>query len=223
MDVPGRSTSENTTPNPLTPAGMVPPVPGMENSPSVTLLLIGVNSRFALKGAKSAAYWGLIRSRLSRPPESAAWVRPVPGVVNVAPRVFWNTVNGVTGGVPSITGGPPPSQLISLRPLGNGPGALPWMGFPSAALNASTVSVIAAAFAPASEKMVNAVAPVGTARTTVATPTATAVSMELMTTPSTRIDQPGQSFSQHPGTYWPGCIPDADSVPDWQIVRVASG
>src|SRR5262249_22058125 len=82
-DVPGRLTSENTTPNPLTPAGTVPPVPGMEKTPSVILLPSGVNRRFGLKGAKSAVYWILIWSRLSWPPVAAAWVRPVPGVVNV--------------------------------------------------------------------------------------------------------------------------------------------
>src|SRR5262249_27837304 len=165
-DAPARSTSENTTPNPRTPAGTVPPVPGMEKKPSVILLPIGANRRFGLKGAKSAAYWGLIRSRLSRPPVAAAWVRPVPGVVNGARRVFWNPVKGAVPAVPSITGGPPPSQLISRRPLASGPALLALFGLPSAALNASTVSVIAAAFAPLSEKMVNAVALVGTARTT---------------------------------------------------------
>src|SRR5262245_32011727 len=156
MDVPARSTSENTAPNPLTPAGVVPPVPGMEKTPSVILLPIGANRRFRLKGAKRSAYWGLIRLRLNVPPATAAWVRPVPGVVNVAPRVFWNTVNGVTGAVPSMTGGPPPSQLISRRPLGSGPGLLPLFGLPRAALKASTVSVIDATLAPLSEKMVTA-------------------------------------------------------------------
>src|SRR5262249_2314998 len=155
MDVPARSTSENTAPNPLTPAGVVPFVPGMEKTPSVILLPIGANSRFGLKGAKNAAYWGLIRSRLSRPPVAAAWVRPVPGVVNVAPRVFWKTVNGVTGGVPSMTGGPPPSQLISRRPVASDPGLLPLFGLPSAALKSLTVSVIAATLAPLSENMVS--------------------------------------------------------------------
>src|SRR5262245_20897504 len=156
MDVPARSTSENTAPNPTTPAGVVPPVPGIEKTPLVILLPIGANRRFWLKGAKSVAYWGLIRSRLSAPPVAAAWVRPVPGVVNVAPRVFWKVVNGVTGAVPSITGGPPPSQLISRRPLGSGPGLLALFGLPSAALKASTVAAIATALAPLVVKMVSA-------------------------------------------------------------------
>src|SRR5262245_31215547 len=157
MDVPARSTSENTAPNPITPAGVVPPVPGIEKTASIILLPIGANRRFGLKGAKSVAYWGLIRSRLSAPPVAAAWVRPVPGVVNVAPRESWKVVNGVTGAVPLITGGPPPSQLISRRPLGS-PGLLPLFGLPSAALKASTVPVIAATLAPLLVKMVSAVA-----------------------------------------------------------------
>jgi hypothetical protein len=95
---PRRSTSENTAPKPLTPAGTVPPVPGIENSPSVMLLPMGVNSRFGLNGAKSPAYVGLMRSRLRSPPVAAAWVSPSPGVVKVAPRVFWKTVNGVRRG-----------------------------------------------------------------------------------------------------------------------------
>src|SRR5262245_33398545 len=119
----------------------------MEKKPSVILLPIGANRRFGLKGAKSVAYWGLIRSRLSRPPVAAAWVRPVPGVVNVAPRVSWKVVNGVTGAVPLITGGPPPSQLISRRPLESGPGLLPLFGSPSAVLKSLTVAVIDAASA----------------------------------------------------------------------------
>src|SRR5262245_1182412 len=154
MDVPARSTSENTAPNPITPAGVVPPVPGIEKTASIILLPIGANRRFGLKGAKSVAYWGLIRSRLSAPPVAAAWVRPVPGVVNVAPRESWKVVNGVTGAVPLITGGPPPSQLISRRPLGSGPALLPLFGLPNAALKSLTVSVIAATLAPASVKMV---------------------------------------------------------------------
>jgi hypothetical protein len=131
--VPDRSTSEKTAPNPRTPAGTVPFVPGIEKNPSVTLLPMGANSRLGLKGAKRFAYVGLMVSRLSRPPVAAAWVSPVPGVVNVAPRMFWKVVKGVTGAVPLITGGPPPSQLISRRPDANGAGVLPLFGFPRAA------------------------------------------------------------------------------------------
>src|SRR5262245_62179078 len=166
IEVPAKSTSENTTPNPLTPAGKAPPVPGIEKNPSVTLLPIGVNRRFRLKGAKSVAYCGLIKLRLRRPPEAAAWVSPVPGVVNVAPRVFWKTVNGVTGAVPSITGGPPPSQFISRRPVGSGPGLLPLFGSPKAARKSFTVSVIEATFGPESEKIVTALAGVCSNRET---------------------------------------------------------
>ncbi len=83
-----RSTSVNTAPNPLTEAGMLPLVPGTENVASVILLPMGVKSRFGLKVEKAVAYVGLIKSRLSRPPVGAACVKPVPGVVNVAPRVF---------------------------------------------------------------------------------------------------------------------------------------
>ena len=67
---------------------MLPPEPGTENVASVTLLPMGVKSRFALKVEKAVAYVGLIKSRLSRPPVGAACVKPVPAVVNVAPRVF---------------------------------------------------------------------------------------------------------------------------------------
>ena len=45
------------------------------------------------------------------PPDGGACERPVPGVVNRAPRVFRNVSNGVTGAVVSVE--PPPSQLIS--------------------------------------------------------------------------------------------------------------
>src|SRR5262245_10221548 len=204
MDVPDRSTSENTAPNPLTPAGTVPPVPGMEKTPSVILLPIGANRRFGLKGANSAAYWALIRSRLSRPPVAAAWVRPVPGVVNVAPRsvgAVRNVVKGVTGAVPLMTGGPPPSQLISRRPVASGPAALPLLGLPSAALKSLTVSVIANTFAPLSEKMVNAVAPVGTVRPTAANPTAKTFSTGLMTAPFTLIEQPSNRLPTYPDAH----------------------
>src|SRR5215470_14602292 len=81
------------------------------------------------------------------PPVIDVWVRPAPGVVKVAPRVFWNVVKGVTAGVPSTTGGPPPSQLISRWPVGCGP-AFPLLGLPSAARKASTVDWISLAFAP---------------------------------------------------------------------------
>jgi hypothetical protein len=128
-----------TAPKPVTVAGTLPPVPGIENVTSVIVLSNGVNRRRGLNVAKVVAYVGLMSSRLSVPPVSGACVSPMPGVVNVAPRVFSKTVNGVTGGVPTVTA-PPPSQLISRRPLASGPGLLALLGSPSAPRNASTVS-----------------------------------------------------------------------------------
>ena len=43
------STSVKTTPNPLRPAGTLPPVPGIEKVPSVMLLPIGAKRRTGLK------------------------------------------------------------------------------------------------------------------------------------------------------------------------------
>ena len=43
-----KSTSANTAPNPATVAGTAPPVPGMENVPSVMLLPSGVKRRTGL-------------------------------------------------------------------------------------------------------------------------------------------------------------------------------
>src|SRR5438876_7093947 len=83
-----------------------------------------------------------------RPPGGGACERPVPGVKNWPPRVFRNTLNGVTG-TSVLTFAPPPSQLISRRPLASGPGALPLLGFPRAARKASTVLGIEAAVGPA--------------------------------------------------------------------------
>src|SRR5262245_43623963 len=54
-----------------------------------------------------------------------------------APRVLKKTVNGVPPGADVVA--PPPSQLISRRPLVKGPAALPLLGLPTAARNASTV------------------------------------------------------------------------------------
>src|SRR5439155_18595464 len=137
----GRSTSVKTAPKPLTVAGWRPLVPGMKNTPSVMLLPTGVNNRDGLKVLKILAYVGLPNSTAKPPwgpPDGGACERPNPGVVNWLPRVFRNTLNGVTGAVVSRTFGLPPSQLISRRPLVSGPGLLPLLGFPSAARNAST-------------------------------------------------------------------------------------
>ncbi len=52
-------------------------------------------------------------------------------------RVLKNTVKGVGPGEDVVA--PPPSQLISRRPLVKGPAALPLLGSPTAPRNASTV------------------------------------------------------------------------------------
>jgi hypothetical protein len=84
---------------------------------------------------KMVPYVGLSK-RTARPPwappDAGACERPVPGVVNWLPRVFKNTLNGVTGAVVVVSVPPAPSQLISRRPLGSGPGLLPF-GAPRAA------------------------------------------------------------------------------------------
>src|SRR5204862_7199885 len=69
--------------------------------------------------------------------------------LNWLPRVFRNTLNGVTGAVVSIPLGLPPSQLISRRPFLSGPGLLPLLGIPKAARNASTELSIDSVDAPA--------------------------------------------------------------------------
>src|SRR4051794_1628237 len=80
--------------------------------------------------------------------------KPVPRVVNVPPRVFWNTVNG--DGPGAVTVEPPPSQLISRRPPASGPGALPLLGSPSCPRKTSTVPWMPAAFEAEDEKMIGA-------------------------------------------------------------------
>src|SRR6266540_6808296 len=74
------------------------------------------------------------------PPLMGVCVKPLPGVVNVPPRVFWKTRKGVIAAVPF--GSPPPSQLISRRPLSSGPGLLALLGSPKAVRKASTVDWI---------------------------------------------------------------------------------
>src|SRR5437667_1443843 len=103
-----------------------------------------------------APYVGLL-NRPARPPGGnrtgsavgGACTNPVPsGVVKSAPRVTRKPSNGfpATAVVWLL---PPPSQLISRRPLGSGPRALPLFGAPSAARYASTELCIEAAVGPA--------------------------------------------------------------------------
>src|SRR3954471_21927888 len=80
--------------------------------------------------------------------------KPVPGVVNVPPRVFWKAVNG--DGPGAVTVEPPPSQLISRRLPASGPGALPLSGFPSWARQSFTVPWMPAAFEAEDEKTIGA-------------------------------------------------------------------
>ncbi len=76
-----------------------------------------------------------------------AWVSPFPRVVNVAPRVFWKTMNGVIAVVPLVAHSP--SQLISRWPVAAGP-LLPLSGLPRAARNEFTVSRMSAVAGPQS-------------------------------------------------------------------------
>src|SRR5438093_5387641 len=74
------------------------------------------------------------------PPLMGVCVKPLPRVVNVPPRVSWKARKGGMAAVPFVA--PPPSQLISRRPLSSGPGLLALLGSPKAARKASTVGWI---------------------------------------------------------------------------------
>jgi len=80
--------------------------------------------------------------------EGGAWTKPVPAVVNSEPRVTWNPANGVLETVVVV---PPPSQLISRRPLGSGPGLFPLFGLPKIPRNVSTAVWIELGFGPAAD------------------------------------------------------------------------
>ena len=70
------------------------------------LLPTGVNNRDGLKVLKMRAVGGIVEEHSKPPwgpPDGGACERPVPGVVNWLPRVFRNTLNGVTGAVVSRT------------------------------------------------------------------------------------------------------------------------
>ena len=90
-----------------------------------------------------------ITERLLKPKRGVAWTS-LSAVVKRAPRLLRKPSNGVEE---SVVAAPPPSQLISRRPLGSGPGSLPLLGSPKAARKAFTVSRIDAVVAsPPSEK-----------------------------------------------------------------------
>ena len=57
----------NTAPKPLTVAGALPSVPGMEKDASVMSLPTGVNNRDGLKVVKMLAYVGLPKSTANPP------------------------------------------------------------------------------------------------------------------------------------------------------------
>src|SRR4030095_6022243 len=151
-----KSTSVNTAPNPLVVAGMS--VPCLKKCTSVTLLPRGVNSRGELNVVKITGYVAL------RSPNSGmGWPlisKLVPGVMKTAPRVVGAVLKVVMGigKVVAAAPAPPPSQLISRRPLGRGPGVLPLLVDPTALRKASTTVWIAAASIPAAEYATNSCA-----------------------------------------------------------------
>src|SRR5688500_16319940 len=120
---------------------------------SSTLLSSGVKIRTGLKNPNVVVYVGLID--VSAGSSCGVCRHPVPGVVKSEPRLGWKPVKGV-GTAEDVTA-PPPSHLISRRPLGRGPAALPLFGLPSAARKASTVGWIdAVALEPPTENVTNA-------------------------------------------------------------------
>ena len=76
-------------------------MPGTKNNPSVNRLPTGVNRRGALKVLKMVAVGRIVEER-GQARRGVACERPVPGVVNRAPRVFRNVSNGVTAAVVSV-------------------------------------------------------------------------------------------------------------------------
>src|SRR5262249_36824559 len=128
----GLSTSANTAANPAVTA-LVPP-PGTKKVTSVIVLPTGANNRAGLNALKVFVSDGLWK--VSARPAGGACTKPVPGVSITAPRLLRNTVNGVGPGEVAVE--PPPSQLISRRPVAMGPAALPLLTPPIAARNSST-------------------------------------------------------------------------------------
>src|SRR6266508_450698 len=82
-----------------------------------------------------------------------------------APRMFWNPANGEAEMVMAT---PPPSQLISRRPLSSGPGLLALLGSPKAARKVSTVDWIDAVvlFPPTENSIATAPPSLGTTKET---------------------------------------------------------
>ena len=116
----GWSTSVKTAPKPVTVAGYDCPIGAghEEQSFGDVAAYRGEQARGA-EGAEDGAVGRIVEepARPLGPARGGACERPVPGVVNWPPRVFRNTLNGVTGVVVPRWRCPPPSQLISRRPL----------------------------------------------------------------------------------------------------------
>jgi hypothetical protein len=121
-----RSTSEKIAPKPRVRAA--PPPPGSEKVTSTMLLPIAEKRRTGENASNTPAYDGSMFEK-----SVAFCSKPVPGVVKVAPRMVVKAVNGDAPG--AVVVAPPPSQLISRRPLASGPGAFPLFGFPRSARN----------------------------------------------------------------------------------------
>ena len=123
------------------------------------VLLTAVNSRWALKAWKSD---GKPNTVGVMPPALALTRKPVPGVLNTAPRgeLTLKKLAGMAFGSARMSG--TPSQLISRRRPPKEPFAPATVPPPTAMRKASRVGVIKAAVAPVPSKVVKT----GTAETT---------------------------------------------------------
>src|SRR6266540_3740710 len=119
-----RSTSANTTPNPVTCAGVVDPA--TTKSTSIASLPICTNRRGGLKTLNSPAY-----SALTSVKPLSLTRKPVPLVVNSTPRVDL-VLKKLPGNVSVLVNAAgTPSQLISRRPAAGSPAVPPLRGSPS--------------------------------------------------------------------------------------------